>query len=751
DDGPVPPGIRVPVHRLSEMAGGSSGAFERFPFNHPLFVMFTSGTTGRPKCIVHGAGGTLLEHVKEHRLHVDLRARDRLFFHTSAAWMMWNWQLSALACGVEIVLYDGPLSSPSTLWQIVSEGRVSVFGTSPPYLQLCEDSGYAPQGELELTDLRAVLSTGSILHDWQYDWVDENVGALPVQSISGGTDIVGCFVLGSPNLPVQRGWLQCRSLGMDVQAQGGELVCRNPFPSRPLGLLGDDDGRRFHEAYFEQNPGVWTHGDLIEFDEHGHARMHGRSDGVINVHGLRIGPAEIYRAIGAVDEVAEAMAVEQDERLVLLVVLRPGTELDGRLVVRIRREIARNASPLHVPELVVRVDQLPTTHSGKRSERAARDALCGAEWANVTALANPESLGAIRAAVEAASAARRAEPALEGPTAERLRAIWETVLGVAPLRDDDNFFDIGGTSLAALRLLEAIHQHMGLDLPLSILLDAPTIAQMAGVIDSPDARRSPSLVLLRKGDDDRPLFLVHSLFGDVLSMRPLALALSTDRAVYGLQARGLDAAEEPRASVEAMADAYVESIRSVQSAGPYALGGHSLGGLVAFEMARRLVGLGEEVAWLGMIDSDLHHSCLTPAERLRWLAWKSGDLLRAARADPRGQIPRYARKVLLRAVPRAPLAAPERESTLPPLMRRLENAGWEAFDAYCPAPYPGRATFFRVEFPREDMGDPLPVWRRVMEGGLTVEAVPGSHADVVAEPNVKVLAERISADLARCG
>ena len=395
DDGPIPPDLTVPVHRLSDMSTPPDDAERaRLPFNHPLFVLFTSGTTGQPEVHRPRGRGTLLEHVKEHRLHVDLRPEDRLFFHTSAAWMMWNWQLSALASGSAIVVYDGPLTGPETLWRLVSDERVTVFGTSPPYLQLCEDSGFSPRRELALPDLRAVLSTGSILHDWQYDWVRDHVGPLPLQSISGGTDIIGCFVLGNPNLPVRRGKIQCRSLGLDVQALPteatpsgsgiGELVCRNPFPSRPVGLLGDDGTQLFHEAYFAQNPGVWTHGDLIEFDALGQARMHGRSDGVVHVRGVRIGPAEIYRALRNVPEVREAMAVEQQAsdvrgqpRLVLLVVLRePGT-LDGRLTVRIRREIARYASPAHVPELVVQVAELPTTHSGKRSERAARDAVNG--------------------------------------------------------------------------------------------------------------------------------------------------------------------------------------------------------------------------------------------------------------------------------------------------------------------------------------------------------------------------------------
>ncbi|TYP86224.1 acetoacetate--CoA ligase [Blastococcus xanthinilyticus] len=528
DDAPLPDVPALPVHRWADLvtaaADGPRVEWPRLPFDHSLFVMFSSGTTGPPKAMVHGAGGTLLEHVKEHRLHGDLRAGETLYFHTTTAWMMWNWQLSALAVGAHVVVYDGPIAGPHTLWELAAEHQVAVLGTSPPYLQMCQDENYRPVDAVDLHALRAVLSTGAVLHDWQFDWVAEAVGPQPLQSISGGTDIIGCFVLGHPELPVRRGRSQARSLGLDVVAVDetgaevvgsvGELVCRSPFPSRPVHFLRDPDGSRFHGAYFADHPRVWTHGDLVDFDPDGSARVHGRSDGVLNVNGIRIGPAEIYTALREVTAVTEAMAVEQRDpvhpgssRMVLLIVLADGARLDGALERDIRRTLRRKASAAHVPSLVVAVPELPLTHNGKRSERAARDAVNGDPVANEAALRNPASLTAIRNAVpgpEAVPLAPETVPAprtsgdVPGPQVQAAVArIWRETLGLSAADPESHFFDLGGTSRQVMSLLQRLRAEVGREVAISDFVPRPTLGELgrlagAAVDAIPDAPAAPT-------------------------------------------------------------------------------------------------------------------------------------------------------------------------------------------------------------------------------------------------------------------
>jgi len=415
DAKPALSGVRHAVSwdDLVEAHAGASFAPRELPFSHPLYILYSSGTTGVPKCIVHGAGGTLLQHQKEHLLHCDIKPGDVVFYFTTCGWMMWHWLVSALAAGATLLLYDGsPLHpEPSALWRLAERESVAVFGTSAKYLQALEKSGAVPARETRLGALRAVLSTGSPLPPSSFDYVYRAIkNDVQLASISGGTDIISCFALGNPIWPVYRGELQCRGLGMDVKVfdetgrevlgQKGELVCATPFPSMPLGFWNDQDQGKFRAAYFERFPGVWCHGDYAELTPRGGMIIYGRSDAVLNPGGVRIGTAEIYRVVEQIDDIAECVAVDQrfdgDTRIVLFVRLKPGRRLDAQLSDEIRARLRRDASPRHVPAKILEVTDIPRTRNGKIAELAVRDAVHGIEVKNRDALANPESLAEFR-------------------------------------------------------------------------------------------------------------------------------------------------------------------------------------------------------------------------------------------------------------------------------------------------------------------------------------------------------------------
>ena len=387
--------------------------FAQMPFDQPLYILFSSGTTGKPKCIVHGAGGTLLQHLKEHRLHTDIRRADRLFYFTTCGWMMWNWLVSGLASGTTLVLYDGNPFHPEAdaLWRMADDLGVTVFGTSAKYLSAQEKAGVRVVDGLPLTHLRAVLSTGSPLAPESFDYLQRDIKpGVQICSISGGTDIVSCFALGNPMLPVRRGQLQCRGLGLAVDVfdaegnslrdQPGELVCTRSFPCMPVGFWNDPDGRRYRAAYFERFAGVWLHGDWTVLTRDGGLIIEGRSDAVLNPGGVRIGTAEIYRQVERLPQIQESVCVGQrwegDVRVVLFVVLRDGEALDDALRESIRLTLRENASPRHVPAKILEVTDIPRTRSGKISELAVRDTVEGRELANTEALRNPGALAQYR-------------------------------------------------------------------------------------------------------------------------------------------------------------------------------------------------------------------------------------------------------------------------------------------------------------------------------------------------------------------
>ncbi len=416
-DKPDVSGLRKAALWDDFLAPRAEPVYESLPFDHPLYIMYSSGTTGVPKCIVHGAGGTLLQHVKELALHTDLKRDDVIMYFTTCGWMMWNWLVSSLAVGATVVLYEGSPTHPDIhhLWQLAARTRMTVFGTSPRYLSACQQSAIEPMTQRDLSALRAVLSTGSPLTVENFRWVYSHVKRdVQLSSISGGTDIISCFMLGNPMLPVYAGEIQCLGLGMDVRAlndegrpvigERGELVCAAPFPSQPVGFWNDPEGVKYRKAYFDHYPGVWRHGDFVEITPRGGVIVYGRSDATLNPGGVRIGTAEIYRQVEAIAEVRDSVVVAKrtkdgDEEICLFVVLAPGLQLDDALAARIKSRIAAGTTRRHVPRHLRQVTAIPYTISNKKVEIAVTRMIHGEPVPNRDALANPEALEQYRGIV----------------------------------------------------------------------------------------------------------------------------------------------------------------------------------------------------------------------------------------------------------------------------------------------------------------------------------------------------------------
>jgi len=384
--------------------------FESLPFNHPLFIMYSSGTTGKPKCIIHGAGGTLLQHLKEHRLHTNIKKNDRVFFFTTCGWMMWNWLVSALASEATIVLYEGSpfFPDPNHLWKIAEEEKINIFGVSPRYLSSLMKEKHEPKKHNDLSSIKTILSTGSPLLVDHFEYIEKSIkDNTQISSISGGTDIISCFALGNPNEPVYRGEIQSKGLGMAVKifnasgeevptGEKGELVCTQSFPSMPIGFFNDTNNEKYKKSYFKKYNNVWAQGDYASFTDHDGLIIFGRSDATLNSGGIRIGTAEIYRQLEKFPNILESVVIDEEEDgdsfVSLFIILKENIELTEELIIKIKEEIKVNTSPRHVPKKITLVPDIPRTRSGKISELSVKAAINGNEIKNIEALANPNSI-----------------------------------------------------------------------------------------------------------------------------------------------------------------------------------------------------------------------------------------------------------------------------------------------------------------------------------------------------------------------
>ena len=776
------PPLGLPVIDLSQAlaegldtADRSGNAWPRFPFHQPLFITRTAGADGRLESLVHGAGGVLLEHVKEHRLHLGIDGRSQVFAPASVASALWLWQLSTLASGAGIVLYDGPVRDARTLWRVAQDGGATVFVAHASYLRLGEHAGLAPGREFDLAPLRSLLYTGMTLDNAAARWVHEKVKRLPLQALCMNPDLLGCLLLQGAAPSLAHPDNHSLGLGVRVAERGsgleGELVCQAHFPSRPLGFLDDPQGTRFAATYLQRTPGGWSSGERVEWAADGSLLQRGRVDGLMNVRGALVAPAELLPLLREFAEIRESAVVEQQQagqlgegRAVLLLALREGASLDGPLIARMRRRFAEAASPAHVPDLVLEVRELPRLADGSVCIAALRDVVNDRPVADMRRLLNPGSLRALRG-----------DPALHLPTMPAgplppppapgwrsrqdheayLQALWEKIFGFSPIGLDDDFFEIGGHSLLAARIFTDIQLSTDQRLAPSTLLKAPTIRQLAAVMDQAAWDLPVPLVQLRPGSG-RPFFLVHSLAGTFLELWAVLRALDTQRAVYGLQARAVGDENAPYVSVREMAADYIGHMRRVQPEGPYAVGGYSFGGLVAYEIAQQLSRAGEQVELVTLIDTHVHGRYLPLVEWARYCTGWLGVTFRRLRSLPlRGQVDYLHKKarvlsdrwrVALGLTPKHPELVGDvlKEANLPPALRRTRGAMLVALREYRPEPYAGRVVFLRAS--RPGPGDPLPVWRKVAQR-LEIDVTPGDHDEMISGANAKALAVALARHL----